>query len=74
MVGPYGEHGDNDTDGGGVRAHRWNCKRMAVHIRMIVNLLEMLKSTEVVWLPETKEHPTYNPSPLISVMHTLFVY
>lgn len=37
------------------RAHRRNCERMAAQVRMIWNLLEALKSTEVARLPATKE-------------------
>ncbi|XP_020208513.1 cell number regulator 13 [Cajanus cajan] len=37
------------------RAHRRNCERMAAQVRMIGNLLETLKSTEVATLPATKE-------------------
>ncbi|KAK7385787.1 hypothetical protein VNO78_31647 [Psophocarpus tetragonolobus] len=37
------------------RSHRRNCERMAAQVRMIGNLLETLKSTEVAQLPATKE-------------------
>ena len=35
--------------------HRKNCEQLAEHVRLIGNLLEKLKSTDLMNLPETKE-------------------
>lgn len=37
------------------RAHRRNCERLAEQVRVIGNLLETLKSTDVAHLPATRE-------------------
>lgn len=36
-------------------AHRRNCEQLAEHVKMIGNLLEKLKSTDLVSLPAIKE-------------------
>lgn len=35
--------------------HRKNCEQLAEHVKMIGNLLEKLKSTDLMSLPSTKE-------------------
>ncbi|KAI4306489.1 hypothetical protein L6164_029763 [Bauhinia variegata] len=37
------------------KAHHKNCEQLAEHVRIIQNLLEKLKSTELMSLPATKE-------------------
>jgi hypothetical protein len=43
------------SSAGNATTHRKNCEQLAEHVRLIGNLLEKLRSTDLMNLPETKE-------------------
>jgi hypothetical protein len=43
------------SSAGNAMTHRKNCEQLAEHVRLVGNLLEQLRSTDLMNLPDTKE-------------------